>query len=153
MLLLVFLIRLVKAVQESRELPSVKAQVEQASVAQTVFFGRRPFRLKAADPKAGPRYLASDEPRFANRTPRSTAPPISLGLLLLLRERCHLRARSSRPHKPSSESAGARVAQTAVFAVCGFHSGLTDKAADLRNGGPRDAAYGHFPGGPPSAFR
>ena len=31
------------------------------------------------------------------------------------------------PHKPSSESDEATVAQTAVFAVCGFHSGLTDK--------------------------
>jgi hypothetical protein len=35
--------------------------------------------------------------------------------------------RSLRPHKPNSESPEARVAQTAVFAVCGFHSGLTDK--------------------------
>ncbi len=55
MLLLVFLIRLVKAVQESRELPSVKAQVEQASVAQTVFFGRRPFPLKSRGPEGGVR--------------------------------------------------------------------------------------------------
>jgi hypothetical protein len=55
-------------------------------------------------------------------------------------------------HKPSSESAEARVAQTAVLAVCGFHSGLTDKAADLKNGGPLRCYAGVFREDDPRPF-